>query len=148
MDKHQPPTTFGVFKPVGHTLLALATDDEVQAARHALAERGVGPEFIVHYTPQEMLALVDAGLQNASPIANFGYELDLVRLHKALAEDGCRFLVVDTTGDARAALVADVVRDTLHPVSAQRYGRFMIEDLTEKLPGRQLDKDAIPSKSL
>lgn len=147
MDKTQPPTTFGVFKPVGHTLMAFATDEELQAARRALADKGVGPAGIVQYTAQEMKAQVDADLQNASPIANFGYELDLVRLHKALAEDGCSFLVIETGNDAIAATVADVVR-TLQPASAQRYGRFMIEDLTEKLPGRQIDKNAVPFKSL
>lgn len=71
----------------------------------------------------------------------------MVRLHKAFAEDGCSFLVVETGDDASARLVADLV-PTLQPATAQRYGRFMIEDLTEKLPGRQLDKNALPSGSL
>jgi hypothetical protein len=147
MDKTNPPTTFGVFKPVGHTLMAFSTDDALQAARAALAEKGFGPARMVEYTPQEMLAQVDAELKDSSPLANFGYELDLVRLHKAFAEDGCSFLVVETKDDTSAAVVADLVR-AVHPVTAQRYGRFMIEDLTEKLPGRQLDKNALPSGSL
>jgi len=147
MDKTNPPTTFGVFKPVGHTLMAFHTVDALQAAQQVLAEKGFGPARLVHYTPQEMLAQVDTELQNASPLANFGYELDLVRLHKAFAEDGCSFLVVETGDDASARLVADLV-PILQPATAQRYGRFMIEDLTEKLPGRQLDKNALPSGSL
>ncbi len=147
MDKAKPPTTFGVFKPVGHTLIAFATDDALQDAKRTLGEQGFGPASMVHYTPQEMLAQVDAELENVNPIANFGYELDLIRVHKALAEDGCSFLVVENGDAAQAARLADVVR-SLEPASAQRYGRFMIEDLTEKLPGRQIDKDALPSKSL
>lgn len=147
MDKSHPPTTFGVFKPVGHTLMAFPTDETLQAAKAALAEKGFGPARLVEYTPQEMLAQVDAELKDSSPLANFGYELDLVRLHKAFAEDGCSFLVVETGNDASARLVADLV-PILQPATAQRYGRFMIEDLTEKLPGRQLDKNALPSGSL
>lgn len=147
MDKTNPPTTFGVFKPVGHTLMAFQTRDALNAAERALAEKGFGPARMVRYTPQEMLAQVDAELQTASPLANFGYELDLVRLHKAFAEDGCSFLVVETSDDASATLVADLVT-SLRPVTAQRYGRLMIEDLTEKLPGRQLHKNALPSGSL
>lgn len=147
MDKSNPPTTFGVFKPVGHTLMAFSTEEALQFAKVALAEQGFGPARLVEYSPQEMLTQVDAELQTASPLANFGYELDLVRMHKAFAEDGCSFLVVETGDDASARLVADLV-SILQPVTAQRYGRFMIEDLTEKLPGRQLDKNALPSGSL
>ena len=147
MDKTNPPTTFGVFKPVGHTLLAFRSSEALHIATGALADKGFEAARMVHYTPQEMLAQVDTELENASPIANFGYELDLVRLHKAFAEDGCSFLVVETGDDASARLVADLV-PILQPATAQRYGRFMIEDLTEKLPGRQLDKNALPSGSL
>ena len=147
MDKTNPPTTFGVFKPVGHTLMAFSTEKALQSAKVTLGDKGFGPTRLVEYTPQEMLTQVEAELHTASPLANFGYELDLVRLHKAFAEDGCSFLVVETGDDASAALVADLVPD-LEPVTAQRYGRFMIEDLTEKLPGRQLDKHAMPSGSL
>jgi hypothetical protein len=31
MNKTDPPTTFGVFKPVGHTLIAFHTEAELQA---------------------------------------------------------------------------------------------------------------------
>lgn len=147
MDKTNPPTTFGVFKPVGHTLLAFRSSEALRTATGVLTDKGFEAARMVHYTPQEMLAQVDTELENASPIANFGYELDLVRLHKAFAEDGCSFLVVETGDDASARLVADLV-PILQPATAQRYGRFMIEDLTEKLPGRQLDKNALPSGSL
>lgn len=147
MDKSNPPTTFGVFKPMGHTLMAFSTEEALQSAKVALAEQGFGPARLVEYSPQEMLTQVGAELQTASTLANFGYELDLVRLHKAFAEDGCSFLVVETGDDASARLVADLV-SILQPATAQRYGRFMIEDLTEKLPGRQLDKNALPSRSL
>jgi len=135
MDKTNPPTTFGVFKPVGHTLIAFYTEAELQAAVKSLSTQGFSPSSLVHYTAAEMKRQVDAELLTASPLATFGYELDLIREHKALAERGCSFLVVDAPTDILADRVADFVR-TVKPATAQHYGRFMIEDLTEKSPGR------------
>lgn len=72
LDKSNPPTSFGVFKPVGHTLIAFYTADELQAAQEKLSGLGFASSSMVHY------------------------------------------------------------------------GRFMIEDLTEKSPGRMKDRDAHP----
>lgn len=135
MDKSNPPTTFGVFKPVGHTLIAFATEAELQSAAVALKNLGFADSSLVHYTPAEMAAQVDAQLQAPSPLANFGYELDLIRAHGELAKNGCSFLVVDAPTDALAAKVAALVH-TLAPAAAQHYGHLLIEDLTEKPPGR------------
>lgn len=135
MDKSAPPTTFGVFKPVGHTLIAFYTEDELHAAMDSLASQGFLPSSMVHYTASEMKRQVEAELLTASPLATFGYELDLIREHKALAELGCSFLVVHAPTDVLADRVADFVH-SVKPATAQHYGRFMIEDLTEKSPGR------------
>ncbi len=135
MDKSNPPTTFGVFKPVGHTLIAFRTEDELQAAITKLSSQGLAPASMVRYTAAEMKRQVDTELLTADPLANFGYELDLIREHKGLAEQGCSFLVVETPSDKLAGQVADFVRSA-KPAAAQRYGRFMIENLTEPLPGR------------
>jgi hypothetical protein len=101
----------------------------------ALKSLGFGDSTLVHYTPSEMAAQVDAQLLDSSPLANFGYELDLIRAHGELAKKGCSFLVVDAPTDALAAQVAALVH-TIKPASAQHYGLVMIEDLTEKAPGR------------
>lgn len=141
MNKSQPPTAFGVFKPVGHTLIAFYTDEELQAAQAKLSSLGFAPSSMVRYTAAEMQAQVDAELLTKSPLANFGYELDLVRLHGSLARQGCSFLVVDAPTEALAGQVAELVH-AIRPATAQHYGRFMIEDLTEKSPGRMRDRDA------
>lgn len=143
MNKSTPPTSFGVFKPVGHTLMAFYTPDALQAAQAKLSGMGFSPSSMVQYTAAEMLAQVEAELLDKSPLANFGYELDLIRVHGDLARQGCVFLVVDAPTDAQAAQVADLVR-AIQPATAQHYGRFMIEDLTEKPPGRMRDRDAHP----
>ncbi len=135
MDKSKPPTSFGVFKPVGHTLMAFYTGDELQAAQARLSTLGFEPTSMVHYSAAEMQAQVDAELLAKSPMANFGYELDLIRVHGDLAQQGCSFLVVDAPTEALAAQVAELAR-AIRPAAAQHYGQFMIEDLTEKAPGR------------
>jgi hypothetical protein len=135
MNQTVHPTTFGVFKPVGHTLIAFHTEDELQAAVVALTELGFAQASLERYSAAEMAAQVDAELLAASPLAGFGYELDLVHVHKDLAQKGCSFLVVDAPTEILSAQVAELVR-SIKPASAQHYGRLLIEDLTEKAPGR------------
>lgn len=135
MDKQNPPTTFGVFKPVGHTLLAFQTTGALRAAQQALSARGFATTAMVEYSAPEMLRLADEEIQAVGVLASFGYELDLLRTHRMLAEQGCSFLVVRVPDDGHAALMADLV-GTLQPASAQHYGRFLIQDLTEHAPGQ------------
>ena len=135
MDKHNPPTTFGVFKPVGHTLLAFQTAGEVRAAQQALGALGFTATSMVEYSADEMLRLADEEIQAVGMLAGFGYELDLLRTHRMLAEQGCNFLVVRAPDDGHFTLIANLV-GTLQPASAQHYGRFLIRDLTENAPGR------------
>ncbi len=135
MDKSNPPTTLGVFKPVGHTVIAFADEAQCQQASRVFSESGFGSSSMVRYSPSEMLAQIDAQLLQASPFASLGYEIDLIKAHKVLALAGSHFLVVEAPTDALAEQVASVV-ETLKPQVAQHYGTFMIQELTEKSPGR------------
>lgn len=134
MNKSNPPETFGVFKPVGHTVIAFQSIADMQAAVSSLTEQGFAESTLVRYTPQEMTAQVDAELQNASPLASFGYELDLIKAHRALAESGCSFLIVYAPDDEQAKRVAVVAR-TMKAAAAQHYGTFMIEEIIDLTPG-------------
>lgn len=134
MDKTDPPASFGVFKPVGHTVIAFRSEAAVQAAVSRLLAQGFASEALVRYTPEEMTAQVDAQEKSASPLAALGQELNLIKAHRALAQSGCSFLVVHAPDDAQAERVAAVAR-TLKAVSAQRYGSFLIEELIELPPG-------------
>ena len=118
MDKSNPPTAFGVFKPVGHTVIAVQTEDQLQTAQTAMGAMGFAHSSMVRYSPSEMEAQVVAELLNASPFASFGYEIDLIRQHKILAEQGCSFLVVEAPTDELAEQVAGWVHSA-KPVSAQ-----------------------------
>jgi hypothetical protein len=128
MDKSNPPETFGVFKPTGHTVMAFKSVADQEAAVHALTAQGFVAADMVRYSPQEMANLARAERQAASPLAAFGYELELVDTHLALAETGCSFLVVPAPEDAQLERVTEVAL-RLKAVSAQHYGRFLIQDL-------------------
>ena len=138
MNKIDPPKTFGVFKPVGHTVIAYRSATELEAASSALIARGFAEAALSRYTPEEMVAQVDAELQTASPLASFGYDVGLIKAHRALAQSGCSFLVVHAPEEAQAEGVAAVARST-HAVAAQHYGTFMIEELADLSAGDAAD---------
>lgn len=128
MDKTDPPESFGVFKPVGHIVIAYPVAGDPVAAISYLLALGFAAAALVRYTPQQMMAQVDRELPAASPLASLGQELNLIKAHRALAERGCSFLVVHAPDDAQAGQVATVARAT-GAVAAQRYGRFIVEEL-------------------
>lgn len=128
MDKTHIPESFGVFKPVGHIVIAFPTTADLQAALATLAQQDLASADAVRYGPAEMIAQVNLEIQAASPLASLGQELNLIKAHRTLAERGCSFLVVPAAGDAQAERVASVAR-AHNAVVAQRYGRFIIEEL-------------------
>lgn len=142
MHKSDPPLSFGVFKPVGHTVIAFRSPDKVSAAMSALRDEGFADSDFVRFTPQEMVAQVDTELQTASPLAGFGHELTLIKVHRALAAEGCSFLVVYAPEDEQAERVAIIAR-AMQCVAAQHYGRFLIEDLTERSAGQPPNSDGL-----
>ena len=135
MDKANPPETFGVFKPVDHTVIAFWSSADLELAVAALAGLGFVTAGFARYSPEDMLAQIDAELLTKSPLASFGYELDLIHAHRLLAQKGCNFLVVHVPQKARADQVTQVARDA-HAAAAQHYGTFLVEDLLEPGPGR------------
>lgn len=103
MDKAHPPENFGVFSPVGHSVLAFRSATDLEAAATALGRAGFAADTLTRYTPQEMAAQADADLRSVSPMASLGQDLNLVKAHRDLACQGCSFLVVVTPDDERPA---------------------------------------------
>jgi hypothetical protein len=150
--EQQEHTSFGVFKPVGHTVISFPSADQAHQARTALRRLGVADDAIVGYTDREMLSQIERDIQAASPLASIGQEMNLVLAHKALAELGYHWLIVHTPEDEWARQVAACVKP-LGAERAQLYGRFLIEELithadappqVAESPARQLDA-ATPS---
>jgi len=130
MDKNNVPESFGVFKPVGHVVVTLRTAGDLHAAEAALIEQGFAASEMVRYTPAEMIAQVDAEVVKASPLAAIGQDLNLIKAHRELAQEGCSFLVVHAPEQAHVDKV-NAVAHALKAVAAQRYGRFITEELIE-----------------
>ncbi len=133
MDKKNVPESFGVFKPVGHIVVAFRTVDDLQAAEHSLSNQGFAATEMVRYAPEEMIAQVDTEIAKASPMAAIGQDLNLIKAHRELARDGCSFLVVHAPDQAHVDQV-DAVAHTFKAVAAQRYGRFVTEELIDGDP--------------
>ncbi len=145
-------TSFGVFKPVGHTVISFPSAGQAAEARAALGRLGVAGDAIFGYTDREMLSQIDRDIRAASPLASIGQEMNLVLAHKALAELGYHWLIVHTPEDELARQVAACVKP-LGAERAQLYGHFIIEELITHVdsppqvaesPDRKLDA-ATPS---
>ncbi|MBY0468542.1 MAG: hypothetical protein K2Q07_06150 [Burkholderiaceae bacterium] len=130
MDKLHIPESFGVFKPVGHVVVTLRTAGDLRRAEAALQAQGFDGSEIVRYTPQEMIDQVNAEVERASPLAAIGQDLNLIKAHRELAQAGCSFLVVHAPEQAHVDKV-NAVAHRLKAAAAQRYGRFVTEELID-----------------
>lgn len=139
MDKQHIPESFGVFKPVGHVVITLRTAGDLQRAEAALKEQGFDASEIVRYTPAEMIDQVNAEVERASPLAAIGQDLNLIKAHRELAQAGCSFLVVHAPEQAHVDKV-NAVAHRLKAVAAQRYGRFVTEELIDGDSGNQTNE--------
>ena len=124
------PEAYGVFKPVGHVIVALPTDADAQGALTALVGDGFAASDIALYSPEQMKRQADIDIDQAGVLAGIGQELNLVKAHRDLAEKGHSFLVVRAPKDEQAQHVADIAR-RFHATRAQSYGHLLIEELIE-----------------
>jgi hypothetical protein len=154
MDSKSHPKTLGVFAPVGHVIVSFPTSQDMGAAADALQDAGFADDRIVRYTSDQMREQVDIDLAKASPIAALGQEINLVRAHGELADQGYSFLVVHAPDEAQWTQVAEIAR-RFHAERAQRYGNFIIEELIEpsgeerqvfESPARGLDAQTTSGK--
>ena len=122
------PTSFGVFKPVGHVLLSFATAQASSDAQQALLAAGFGRDAIATYTPQEMLAQTEQDIAQATAMASLGQELNLVKAHRALARQGQSFVAVQAEETEQVQAVTDVAL-RCKATRAQRYGALVTEEL-------------------
>jgi hypothetical protein len=136
MDKNDKPEAFGVFKPVGHVIVSFEGERDAQAAEQALVDAGFGAGDVVYYSPEQMKRQADIDIDNAGVLATIGQELNLVKAHRDLAEQGASFLVVKAPEDEAAQQVAAISR-RFGATRAQQYGRLIIEELIEPGSGEK-----------
>ncbi len=130
MNTNDKPESFGVFKPVGHVIVAFANAVDAEGARAQLQREGFTPEDIRSYSPEQMKNQADTDIEHAGLLAGIGQELNLVKAHRELAVRGHSFLVVHAPNDETTERVADIAR-RFHAARAQKYGRLVIEELIE-----------------
>jgi hypothetical protein len=122
------PTSFGVFSPTGHVVMAFATDGEAESAKQLLVKDGFAPEDVTHYSKEEVMAeLQKSEKQSESPL-QMGQEVAKVDEYLALAKQGCGFLVLHAPKDDAAKRAVGIVKP-LGLKFAEKYNRLTIEEL-------------------
>jgi hypothetical protein len=133
--------SFGVYKPEGHVVMSFANAEDADAAMLALRDAGVAGEpgddsaapterSVRRFSDRQMLEQAEADIARASPLANLGQELNLVKAQRDLAALGYHFLAVKADDDEQARHVAEIGR-AHRAERAQYYGRFIVEELIE-----------------
>jgi hypothetical protein len=84
------PTSFGMFKPVGYVMMGLPTQAQIDVLVSALHSAGWPAPGVRQFAPRESVAELRAMVDNASPLAGFGYEITLLkpkgRVHNLVVE--------------------------------------------------------------
>lgn len=141
------PTSFGVFKPVDHVLMSFATEVDAEAAVSALRAAGFEDSDIFRYSPAEMQEQAEGDIVNAGALAHLGQDLNLIKAHLALAQQGQCFVAVRAAHDEHVQRATEVATRT-HATRAQHYGSLVTEELippgssvhqTAESPDRGLD---------
>lgn len=127
-DTRSFPHSYGVFKPVGHVIVAFPSEADCHAAEAALRRAGFTDDEITSYSPAQMVAQVEQDIARASLLAGIGQELNLVKAHGELARQGSSFLVVRSPDQESADKIAAIAL-RCHAQRAQRYGSLLIEEL-------------------
>ncbi len=122
------PTSFGVFKPVGHVMVGLPTQDQADALVVALHGAGWDSASVLHFAPHDAVPELRAMVDAAGPAAGFGFEITLLRRYLSLAESGYRWLLVKVADSDQAAAVAALARPC-GATLAVHYRLLVVEEL-------------------
>lgn len=104
------PTSFGVFKPVGYVMMGLPTQAHIDELVSALRGAGRPASGVRPFAPRDSVAEMHAMIDNAGPLAGFGYEITLLKRYLALTEQGYRWLLVQAEDSEHAAAAAALAR--------------------------------------
>ena len=128
MTKSELQESLGAFNPVGHAVMAFASDAVAAEALKAVSGAGFAAEDILVFTSGELFPDLAEMMRNASGAAGFGYEINLMRRYMTLASEGCGWLIVFAPDEEQVKQVAAVAKQ-FAARSAVHYGRFASEDL-------------------
>lgn len=122
------PTSFGVFNPVGWLMLGLPTQAGADATVPALQDAGWPSAEVLRFVPSETLSELQTLVDEAGPLAGFGYEITLLSRYVKLTREGYRWLLVKVDSLSLAATAARIAQG--HGATlAVHYRRLMTEEL-------------------
>lgn len=120
--------SFGTFKPVGHVLIGVPAEVSAGPLASSLSAEGLHEAGLVWITPVESIDELQRMIDEASPLAGFGYEITMMRRFVKASASGHRYLLVKMRDDEDAPRIGEVAK--AHGASfAVRYGTLVLEDL-------------------
>ena len=128
LNKETFPTSFGVFSPTGHIVMAFTSDSNAKQAQQALLDGGFGEDDVAHYNSTEVMSEFKASEEQAVSPIQIGQDVAKVEEFLALAKEGCGFLVVNAPKGEQAKRAVTLVR----PYGlkfAEKYNWLTIEEL-------------------
>ncbi len=128
MNKGEMPTSFGIFSPTGHVVMAFATDADAKNAGAALVSAGFKGDSITHYSNSEVLTQIKGTEDTDEKALQLGQETEKVDRYAELAKKGCGFLVVYAPKDEDSKRAVDTVRP-FKLKFAEKYNRLTLEEL-------------------
>lgn len=128
MTKDDLPKTLGAFKPVGHVMVAVPGDRDIETARKAFTDHGFADHDLLYFGPGESGQSMQGMIEHASEAAGFGYEITLMRRYLDLSRQGCHWLLVYAPKDEAAEQAKAAALEIGAPM-AVKYHRLAVEDL-------------------
>jgi hypothetical protein len=122
------PTSFGVFSPTGHVVMAFADNDSAELAREALLAGGFGENDVTRYTKNDVIEECEKSNEQAANPVQIGQDVAKIAEYLALAEEGCGFLVVHADDDDRTKRAVAIVLPYKLKF-AEKYSRLTLEEL-------------------
>lgn len=122
------PTSFGVFKPVGHMMVGLPTQAQLAMLVGSLHDAGWAAASLRQFSPVACVEELQAMVANAGVLAGFGYEITALRRYVSLTEEGYRWLLVQAD-DTDSAMAAAQLAQDCGATLAVYYRRLTVEDL-------------------
>ena len=122
------PTSFGVFSPTGHVVMAFPNDDSAIIARSALLAGGFSENEVTRHNKDEVIRECEKSNEQASNPVQIGQDVAKIAKYLALAKEGCGFLVVHAPEDERSKQAIAIVQ----PYGlkfAEKYNRLTLEEL-------------------
>jgi len=126
--KRKFPTSFGVFSPTGHVVMAFPSDADAERARQLLLDNGFRTEDVTHYGNAEVMAELQKSEEHAVDPLQIGQEVAKVDEYLGMAKQGNGFLVLHAPDDDTAKSAVAIVRPCGLKF-AEKYNRLTIEAL-------------------